>query len=135
MHLSAAHFFPALFPITVFLIQKEPENRLILKLYKAQPRFELGVRVLQTRALPLGYCAIPNNEDYFSINLAVRQAVFLFFMSSRNVENVSSKCISEMSPPNAHLCHIDLVCSIPNISAAKAAKAGKERCTISGDTQ
>ena len=27
---------------------------------KATPRFELGIRVLQTRALPLGYVAILN---------------------------------------------------------------------------
>jgi hypothetical protein len=28
-------------------------------LYKAAPRFELGVKVLQTSALPLGYAADP----------------------------------------------------------------------------
>ena len=33
-------------------------NLLLYKLKKAAPRFELGVEVLQTSALPLGYAAV-----------------------------------------------------------------------------
>ena len=41
--------------------------RTLLKL-EAPPRFELGIRVLQTHALPLGYGA---NKNYFFKNGAV----------------------------------------------------------------
>jgi hypothetical protein len=37
------------------LPKKDPTNN--LKTLKAAPRFELGVKVLQTLALPLGYAA------------------------------------------------------------------------------
>ena len=39
---------------------------------EAPPRFELGVKVLQTSALPLGYGAILNLKQ----NLAIRQDNF-----------------------------------------------------------
>ncbi len=38
-------------------IKKDTSKRVFNFLMEAPPRFELGMRVLQTRALPLGYSA------------------------------------------------------------------------------
>jgi hypothetical protein len=38
-------------------LQNEPSSGLFRKKIKAAPRFELGMEVLQTSALPLGYAA------------------------------------------------------------------------------
>ena len=44
---------------------KKQPKRLSITLMEAAPRFELGVRELQSRALPLGYAAIMERKTGF----------------------------------------------------------------------
>ena len=43
---------------------KKRESSYLDSLLEAPPRFELGIRVLQTHALPLGYSAVNFGADY-----------------------------------------------------------------------
>ena len=63
--------------VQIWCLPKEKSNTSLTwcaALFKATPRFELGIRVLQTHALPLGYIAIDN--IYYNKVVIIRQYIY-----------------------------------------------------------
>ena len=75
---------------TLYLKLKFLENfiiRSVKKLNKAAPRFELGIKDLQSSALPLGHAALKNsNESFYDLNSKVSHS--LLFISNGHGEDV-----------------------------------------------
>ena len=52
---------------------------------EAAPRFELGMRLLQSPALPLGYAAISN--QYYSLHFHLEQPLS-YFILMKNLKHI-----------------------------------------------
>lgn len=69
--------FPAVFYVSKTIKLRIPQ---VSGALEAPPRFELGVKDLQSSALPLGYVAVPSalryNDIYYSRGILFRQSFF-----------------------------------------------------------
>ena len=73
----------------------------VKKLNKAAPRFELGIKDLQSSALPLGHAAEKDSiKSFYDLNSKVSHSLLLFVCNGHGEDVIASEIIKRLLKKN-----------------------------------